>query len=74
MRVYHVANPLSPMPVASYIRRMARAKHGSYIFQRPDSENWWIKLRSPTGRVKKSLHTVDRREAEILGRATDNRT
>ena len=67
--VYHVANyvanPLSPMPVASYIHGMARAKHGSYIFQRPGSENWWVKLRSPTGRVEKSLHTVDRREAEI---------
>ena len=45
---------------------MARAKHGGYIFQRPGSENWWIKLRSPTGRVEKSLHTVVRREAEIL--------
>lgn len=54
------------MPVASYNRCMARAKHGSYIFQRPGSENWWVKLRSPTGRVEKSLHTVDRREAEIL--------
>ena len=69
IRVYHVANfvanSLSPMPVASYIHGMARAKHGSYIFQRPGSENWWVKLRSPTGRVEKSLHTVDRREAEI---------
>jgi integrase len=45
---------------------MARAKHGSYIFQRPGSENWWVKLRSATGRVEKSLRTVDRREAEIL--------
>lgn len=45
---------------------MARAKHGAYIFQRPGSENWRIKLRSPTGRVEKSLRTVDRREAEIL--------
>src|ERR1035437_9172280 len=53
------------MPVASYIHGMARAKHGSYIFQRPGSENWWVKLRSPTGRVEKSLHTIDRREAEI---------
>jgi hypothetical protein len=70
MLVYHVANSvanfLSPTPVASYSRTMARAKHGGYIFQRPGSENWWIKLRSPTGRVEKSLHTVVRREAEIL--------
>ena len=70
MGIYHVANSvanfLSPTPVASYSRTMARAKHGGYIFQRPGSENWWIKLRSPTGRVEKSLHTVVRREAEIL--------
>src|ERR1035437_9259912 len=47
IRVYHVANfvanSLSPMPVASYIHGMARAKHGSYIVQRPGSENWWVK-------------------------------
>ncbi len=70
MWVYHVANSvancLSPTPVAKYSRTMARAKHGGYIFQRPGSENWWIKLRSPKGRVEKSLHTVVRREAEIL--------
>jgi integrase len=73
MVVYHVANyvanSLSSMPVASYIRGMARAraKHGGYIFQRRGSENWWIKLRSPGEKRKEdSLHTVDRREAEIL--------
>jgi integrase len=71
--VYHVANyvanSLSPMPVASYIHGMARAraKHGGYIFQRPGSKNLWIKLRSPGEKRKEhSLHTVDRREAEIL--------
>ena len=81
MLVYHVANyaanSLSPMPVASYIHGMARAraKHGGYIFQRPGSKNLWIKLRSPGEKRKEhSLHTVDRREAEILRRATDNRT
>ena len=45
---------------------MARARHGGYIFQRPGSHNFWIKLRSPVGRVEKSLGTSDRREAEIL--------
>jgi integrase len=45
---------------------MARAKHGSYIFQRAGSANWWVKLRGPTSRVEKSLHTIDRQEAEIL--------
>jgi integrase len=45
---------------------MTRAKHGSYIFQRPGSENWYVKLRSPAGRVERSLHTPDRRQAEVL--------
>jgi integrase len=45
---------------------MARARHGSYLFQRSGSNNWWIRLRSPSGRVEKSLRTSDRREAEIL--------
>jgi integrase len=44
----------------------ARARHGSYLFQRPGSENFYVKLRSPTGRVEKSLGTADRREAEVL--------
>ena len=42
----------------------ARAKHGSYLFQR--GSVWWIKLRSPTGRVEKSLGSSDRREAEVI--------
>ncbi|HEX4042110.1 MAG TPA: tyrosine-type recombinase/integrase [Xanthobacteraceae bacterium] len=44
----------------------ARARHGGYIFQRPGSESYYVKLRSPTGRIERSLHTVDHREAEIL--------
>jgi hypothetical protein len=54
------------MPAASYIRGMARAKHGSYLFQRPGSENYYVKLRSPAGRVERSLGTSDRREAEVI--------
>jgi len=63
-----VAKPLSPRAVASYIRRMAktRARRGSYLFQRPGSQNWYIKLQSPTGRVERSLRTSDRQQAEIL--------
>ncbi len=45
---------------------MARAKHGSYLFQRPGSSNWWIRLRSPGGRQEKSLGTADKRQAELL--------
>jgi integrase len=37
-----------------------------YLFRRPGSQNWHIKLQSPTGRVEKSLGTPDRRQAEIL--------
>ena len=62
-----VANALSPMPAAEYIRGMSnlRARHGSYLFQRPGSQNWYVKLRGPTGRVERSLGTADRREAEV---------
>jgi integrase len=42
---------------------MSRARHGSYLFKRPGSENWYVKLRSPAGRVEKSLGTSDYREA-----------
>jgi integrase len=36
-----------------------------YLFQRPDSQNWWIKLQAPSN-ITKSLGTNDRRQAEIL--------
>jgi len=46
---------------------MARARHGSYLFQRPGSSNYYIKLRSPGEKRKElSLGTPDRREAEVL--------
>ena len=56
-----VANPLSPRAVADYTRRsrsdnpMARARHGSYLFQRPGSANWYVKLRSPGERANAQL-------------------
>jgi integrase len=37
-----------------------------YLFQRPDSSNWYIKLQYPDRRIEKSLNTRDRAEAEIL--------
>ena len=37
-----------------------------YLFQRPGSSNWWIKLQSSDKRVEKSLRTSDRKEAEII--------
>jgi hypothetical protein len=37
-----------------------------YLFQRPGSSNWWIKLQSPGKRVEKSLGTRDKKEAEIM--------
>src|SRR5665213_1644147 len=36
-----------------------------YLFQRPGSSNWWIKLQSPGKRIEKSLRTRDKKEAEI---------
>jgi integrase len=45
----------------------ARARHGSYIFQRPGSSNWYIKLRSPGEKRKEhSLGTSDKLEAEAF--------
>jgi integrase len=46
------------------LRGRGVTNHGVH-FQRPGSSNWWIKLRSPTGRIEKSLGTPDRREAEV---------
>lgn len=48
------------------IGRMARARHGGYLFQRPESNNWWVRLRSPAKAIVRSLGTPDRRQAEIL--------
>jgi len=47
---------------------MPTAKRGKidYLFQRPGSTNWWIKLRSPGKRIEKSLGTPDRAQAEII--------
>jgi hypothetical protein len=68
----YVANALSPRVVADCTRRsrsdnpMARARHGNYLFQRPGSSNYYIKLRSPGEKRKElSLGTPDRREAEV---------
>jgi integrase len=60
-----VANALSPMAVASYLRAMTktRSRHGSYLFQR--GSIWWIRLRNPAGRTEKSLGTADKKEAEL---------
>jgi len=45
---------------------MRRKTKTDYIFLRPGSRNWHIKLQSPDGRVEKSLRTPDRVQAEIL--------
>ena len=37
-----------------------------YLFLRPGSRNWHIKLQSPTERIEQSLGTPDRVQAEIL--------
>jgi integrase len=42
-----------------------RQRKGGYLFQRPGSPYWWIKLQEPSN-IKRSLGTADRREAEVL--------
>ena len=37
-----------------------------YLFQRPDSKFWQLKLQSPDGRRELSLKTTDRAQAEIM--------
>jgi integrase len=44
---------------------MAKGKT-DFIFQRPGSDNWWIKLRSGGQRVERSLGTPDRQLADVL--------
>jgi integrase len=43
-----------------------RARHKTYLFKRPESENWWIKLRAAGKRVERSLGTSDKAVAELL--------
>jgi integrase len=47
------------------LRHMAKRGKADFIFQRPGSENWWIKLRSGGKRLERSLGTPDRRQAEV---------
>jgi integrase len=42
----------------------ARARHGSYLFQRGNV--WWIRLRSPGARKEHSLGTTEKLQAEAL--------
>lgn len=44
----------------------AMSRKIDYLFLRPGSRNWHIKLQSPTGRTEKSLKTPDRVQAELL--------
>jgi len=44
----------------------ARARHGSYLFQRPRSPNWYVKLRSAGERREICLRTSDKAQAEII--------
>jgi integrase len=41
-----------------------RQRKGIYLFQRPDSSKWWIKLQWPSN-IKQSLGTSDRQLAEV---------
>ncbi|MFK5596855.1 tyrosine recombinase XerC [Methylobacterium sp. HMF5984] len=45
-------------------------KKADYLYQRPGSQNWWLRLQYPVAmgrqKVQKSLGTADRHEAEII--------
>ena len=48
-------------------KAVAKAKGKTdFIFQRPGSDNWWIKLRSGGQRTERSLGTPDRQLADVL--------
>lgn len=53
-----------PVPKGSTMSR--RQRDFSYLYQRPGTRNWWIKLRSPGKTVAQSLGTSDKREADLL--------
>ena len=42
-----------------------RARHGSYLFQRAGSSNWYVRLRSPDKTIVESLRTANRTVAEV---------
>jgi integrase len=54
------------MPAANAILGAMNKRKRDYLFLRPGSQNWHIKLQSPTGRIERSLGTPDRRQAEVL--------
>lgn len=37
-----------------------------YIHNRRGSRNWYVRLQGPNGRKERSLHTTDRRKAEVI--------
>lgn len=54
------------MPVTIYTRGMKPKRKTDHIFQRPQSTSYYVRLRDANGRrFVQSLHTNDRREAEI---------
>jgi integrase len=60
------------MPLASYLRGMTHTAPKwqahptcSHVFKRTGSDQWWIRLRSPTKTTEESLRTSDARQAEI---------
>jgi integrase len=44
----------------------SRQRHSTYIFQRPGSQNWWVRLRSPRKTTVQSLGTPDKDQAMIV--------
>ena len=74
IRLNPIVNPfalcLSSAGPVIYIDGMSnhqkRARHGSYLIQKPGSRNWYIQLRTGSKRLERSLGTPDRAQADIL--------
>src|SRR5258706_11166247 len=54
------------MPLSTVAKEASMTRKTDYLFQRPGSANWYVKLQSPGGRIEKSLGTSDLAQAEIL--------
>src|SRR5258706_16083045 len=54
------------MPLSTVAKEASMTRKTDYLFQRPGSAHWYVKLQSPGGRIEKSLGTSDRAQAEIL--------
>jgi hypothetical protein len=67
---YHVAGSVANLVASDIFANVHGAQDNGeeqarLLFRRRGSKNFWIKLRSPAGRIELSLGTPSRRQAEI---------